>query len=184
MTNKEKRAVEIEKIDNSNDHCGKKGKIAEIKRRRDRSHQIGVAEQNEKDLNVKMLKNGKIVYLSAESKTNGGRIDGYLDGSVDGEFTIYSLHFIQKLKFNDDVRDIPDIIIRNDLFLNMLRSINAIKTVNKKGVFDGYAIQPSSKRLYNILQDYINRYGDLVLYDNVKVFTYEAFEGMFLDLTK
>jgi hypothetical protein len=66
----------------------------------------------------------------------------------------------------------------------MLRSINAIKTVNKKGVFDGYAIQPSSKRLYTILQDYINRYGDLVLYDNVKVFTYEAFEGMYLDLTK
>lgn len=171
------KAIEFH-LNNAKDFCGGKGRAFEISTAREKSFKISVAEQNQHDTFIKMLINNKIDYIGAECKTNGGRIGGFFDGSIKSKFVIYKLDYVQKLKFEDDVRTIPPVVIPTQLFLFLLEDVNAIKTVNKNGIQVDFAIQVSSKKLYNRLLDYVNNYADIVLFDNEKTFNYSDFENL------
>ena len=180
MTKQQQRIEHINNIlKNANDD-GRFGRAFELECARTKSTKTKVSEQNQKDVSIKFLIDGKIRYISAECKTNGGRIDGYFNGSVMGKFTIYRLEFVQKLKTNDEYRYIPPIIIPNDLFIALLQEVKAIKAINRNGELDGYGIQVSSKKLYNRLNAYVERYGDIVLFDNEKTFDFNDFIGLTL----
>lgn len=178
MTIREKRAEAIAHHENNTKDQGGRGRAFELSCAREKSHKYKIAEQNETDIHIKMEVNGKIAYIPAECKTNGGRVDELLNGTTKAKFVIYRLEFTQKLKNSVDVRIVPPVVIPTDLFLETLQEINAIKAINKKGVFDGYGIQVSSKRLYLRLLDYIDNYGDCVLFDNEKTFDDWAFDGI------
>lgn len=181
MTIQEKRMRAIERHENNTHDQGGRGRAFELMCAREKSHKCTIAEQNEVDVFIKMEVNGKITYVPAECKTNGGRVDELLNGTTKAKFIIYRLEFTQKLKNSVDVRTVPPVVIPTDLFLEFLKSINAIKTINKKGKLDGYGIQVSSKKLYNGLLSYIDNYGDCVLFDNEKTFEDWAFEGLTIE---
>jgi hypothetical protein len=178
MTIQEKRRNAIAFHENNTNDQGGKGRAFELMCAREKSHKCRVSEQNEIDVHIKMEINGKIAYVPAECKTNGGRLDEMLNGTTKAKYVIYRLEFTQKLKNSVDVRTVPPVVIPVDLFLETLHEINAIKAINKKGVFDGYGIQVSSKKLYLRLLDYIDSYGEAVLFDNEKTFEDWAFEGI------
>lgn len=178
MTKQQERNEHIDNILKNVDDCGRFGRAFELECARVKSTKTKIGEQNQKDVSIKFLIDGKIRYISAECKTNGGRIDGYYNGSVKGSFTIYRLEFTQKLKFENDVRIIPPVVIPNDLFIALLEDIKAIKAINRNGEIDGYGIQVSSKKLFNRLNAYIERYGDIVLFDNEKTFDFNDFIGL------
>jgi hypothetical protein len=106
------------------------------------------------------------------------RVPGAKVGTTKAKYVIYRLEYTQKLKNTVDVRTVPPVVIPVGLFLETLHEINAIKAINKKGVLDGYGIQVSSKKLYLRLLDYIDHYGEAVLFDNEKTFEDWAFEGI------
>lgn len=184
MTTKEKRSQEIEKILSNIADDGRGGKSFELSCARSQSRKITVSKQGQVDVSVKVIVNGKAKYMPAECKTNGGRVNDLLDGSNKSVFVIYRLDFTQKFKATktaparEEIRHIPPVIIPTALFVAMLTECNAIKAVNHNGVQDGIAIQPSSKKMYERLNAYIDNYGEAVLFDNAK--TYEAwdFEGL------
>lgn len=178
MTYQEKRTAEIIRHKSNTKNQGGEGKAFELECAREKSRKHKVAEQNEVDVFVKMSVRGKIAYVPAECKTNGGRVDELLNGTTKAKFVIYRLDFAQKLKNSVDERYIPPVVIPVPLFLELLKEVNAIKTINKKGVFDGYGIQVSSKKLYTRLLTYIENYGECVLFDNEKTFDDWAFEGI------
>lgn len=178
MTIQERRKNAIAHHENNANDQGGRGRAFELMCAREKSHKCKVSEQNEIDVYIKMEVNGKIAYVPAECKTNGGRVDELLNGTTKAKFIIYRLDFTQKLKNSVDVRTIPPVVIPVDLFLALLHEVNAIKAINKKGLLDGYGIQVSSKKLYNRLLAYIENYGDCVLFDNEKTFDDWAFEGI------
>lgn len=177
---KEARENRILYHENNANDCGGRGRAFELRCAREKSHKTTVAEQNQKDVSIKVFDGSKIRYIEAECKTNGGRIEGFYNGSVKAKFVIYRLEYTQKLKFENDVRVIPPVIIPTELFLSMLEDVKAIKAINRNGELDGYGIQVSSKKMYLRLNDYVNRYGDLVLFDNEKTFVLADFEGITL----
>lgn len=158
--------------------CGGRGRAFELMCARENSHKYTVAEQNEIDVNIKMLINGKIKYIPAEAKTNGGRVDELLNGTTKAKYVIYRLQYTQKLKNTEEYREVPPVIIPVDLFLELLSDVNAIKAINRHGELDGYGIQVSSKKLYLRLLDYIDNYGESVLFDNEKTFEDWELEGL------
>ena len=178
MTYQEKRKAAIARHKNNTNDLGGEGRAFELECAREKSHKIKVAEQNEVDVHIKMEVKGKIAYVPAECKTNGGRVDELLNGTTKAQYVIYRLNFTQKLKNSVDVRTIPPVVIPVNLFLALLQDVNAIKAINKKGILDGYGIQVSSKKLYTRLLTYIENYGECVLFDNEKTFDDWAFEGI------
>lgn len=178
MTIYEKRQATIEKHLNNTNDSGRFGRAFELECARVKSRKVRVSEQNEIDVHIKMYVNDKITYVPAECKTNGGRVDELLNGTTKAKYVIYRLNFTQKLKNSVDVREIPPVVIPVDLFLEMLEDVNAIKAINKNGEFDGYGIQVSSKKMFLRLAEYVDNYGDAVLFDNEKVFDDWAFDGI------
>jgi hypothetical protein len=165
-------------LNNASNDQGARGRAFELECAREHSRKCAVSEQNEIDVHIKMEVNGKVAYVPAECKTNGGRVDELLNGTTKAKYVIYRLEFTQKLKNSVDVRTIPPVVIPVGMFLETLQEINAIKAINKKGVFDGYGIQVSSKKLYLRLLEYIDNYGESVLFDNQKVFADWDFDGI------
>lgn len=138
------------------------GCIAELLMATENSHKMTVANQRKKDDFFSFERaDGKIVKLSAECKTSGGRID-----NIKGGYVIYSLDVDNKLA----KRHVSARIIPADVFLAKLREFNAVKVINKNGVFSGYGIQSSSKSLYQWLLD------DCLEYHRDWVYTAEDFE--------
>lgn len=178
MTTREKREKAIEFHKNNTKDCGGAGRAFELECARANSRKCKVSEQNETDVYIKMLVKGKVQYVGAECKTNGGRIDGLENGSVKDKYIIYRLDYVQKLKNRVEERHVPAVVIPADLFMAMLRDINGIKAINKNGVVDGYGIQVSKKDLYKRLTAYIENYGESVLFDNEKIFEDWFFEGL------
>lgn len=174
----EERKNAIEFHENNTKDSGGKARAFEISTARANSFKFYVAEQNQHDTHIKFIVNGKVQYLGAEVKTNGGRIGGFFDGSIKSKFVIYKLEYTQKLKFQDDVRVIPPVIIPTHLFLYLLEDTKAIKSVNKGGVLVDYGIQVSSKKLYNRLLDYVNNYANIVLFDNEKTYNADDFKNL------
>jgi hypothetical protein len=179
MTFKEIREANIARHWNSTtDICGGKARARELMCAREKSHKTKVAEQNEIDVYIKILRDGKPCYVPAECKTNGGRVDEMLNGTTKAKYVIYWLDFTQKLKNSVDVRVLPPVVIPTDLFMAMLDSLGIIKAINRHGVLDGYGIQVSSKKLYITLQNYIEDYAEAVLFDNEKTFEDWELEGL------
>ena len=96
MTIKEQKTAYIEKLNHNND--GYNGIIFELSSARAGSHKICVSKQGQVDVFVKVIINGKVKYVPAECKTNGGRVNDLLDGSNKSRFVIYKLDFTQKHK--------------------------------------------------------------------------------------
>ena len=178
------RKENIAKTLERKEDCGRFGRAFELECARTFSKKTSVSKQGQVDVSVKVIIDGKARYMPAECKTNGGRVNDLLDGSNKSVFVIYRLDFTQKFKATktaparEEIRHIPPVIIPTALFVAMLTECNAIKAVNHNGEQDGIAIQPSSKKMYERLNAYIDNYGEAVLFDNAK--TYEAwdFEGL------
>lgn len=162
---------------------GRFGRVFELECARKASRKTCVSKQGQTDVSVKVIVNGKVRYISAECKTNGGRVNDLLDGTNKSRFVIYRLNFTQKFKATksaparEEVRTIPAVIIPTALFVAMLRDCNAIKEVAHAGIVDGIAIQPSSKRMYERLVAYLENFPDMAFNPDT---TYEdwMFEGL------
>lgn len=163
---------------------GREGKAFELECARPASHKTTVSAQGRVDVSIKIEIDGKIRYIPAECKTNGGRIDDLLTGKNKSAFVIYRLQFTQKHKATktaparEENRTIPAVVIPTALFLQMLTECNAIKAVAHNGVQDGLAIQPSSKKMYERLLAYIENYGDCVLFDRERTYADFDFEDL------
>lgn len=163
---------------------GRMGRAFELSCARVHSRKTCVSKQGKADISVKIEINGKIRYIPAECKTNGGRIDDLLNGKNKSAFVIYRLEFTQKHKATktaparEERRLVPAVIVPTDLFLQMLTECNAIKEVAHNGVVDGLAIQPSSKKMFERLTAYIDNYGDCVLFDRERTYADFDFEGL------
>ena len=122
----QKRVEKIAEIIQNTIDDGRFGRAFELACARVRSTKVRVSKQGEKDISVKMEINGKIRYVPAECKTNGGRIDSLLSGENKSPFIIYQLNFTQKHKATktapewEEVRAIPAVIVPTELFLQMI----------------------------------------------------------------
>lgn len=165
-------------LKNSSDY-GRFGRAFELKCARTNSRKTSVSKQGQIDVHVKFIsENGKTYYVPCEAKTNGGRIDELLNGSK-AKYVIYDLHFVQKHKATkkhdawEEHRDLEQpVIIPKALFLAKLTEFGIIKAINKKGKFDGYGIQASSKKWFDWLSDYP------VKFDNENAYEAWEFEGL------
>lgn len=178
------RSEKVGKILENTTDDGRFGRAFELSCARVNSAKICVSKQGQKDISVKMEINGKIRYIPAECKTNGGRIDDLLNGKNKSPFIVYRLQFVQKHKATktapewEEVRAVPAVIVPTELFLRMITECNALKAINHNGVQDGIGIQPSSKKMYERLTAYIENYGDCVLFDNERTYADFDFEGL------
>ena len=156
--------------------CGRFGRAFELSCARVNSRKTCVSKQGKTDISIKMEINGKIRYIPAECKTNGGRIDDLLNGKNKSAFVVYRLQFVQKHKASksapawEEIRSVPAVVVPTDLFLQMLTECNAIKAIAHNGPQDGIAIQPSSKKMFERLTAYIENYGECVLFDKTKTY--------------
>lgn len=163
---------------------GRFGRAFEVSCARPLSHKTEVSAQNRADVSIKMLVNGKIQYVHAECKTNGGRVNDLLDGSNKSRFIIYRLDTVQKHKATKkspewvETRTVKPVVIPTDLFLQMLKECNALKTIAHGGVVDGIGIQVSSKKMYERLTAYVKNYGKAVIFDREHVYEDWDFDGL------
>lgn len=142
----------IKRAENLRDD-GRYGRAFEILCSRALSKKNEVARQNEADCRVKCEVNGKIVYRSAECKTNGGRIEKLINALENGKDTlfIYRLDVCNSSTQNMR-RYIPARIGYFSDFLEMLEECGALKNTNGKN--PEVAIQCSSKKLFIALESY------------------------------
>ena len=183
---------EQKRIENANRYMqninddGRNGRAFELSCVRVRSSKTEVSKQGQKDITVKMEINGKIRYIPAECKTNGGRVDDLLNGTNKSAFVIYRLQFTQKHKATKtqperlEYREVPAVIIPTALFLQVLTDCNALKAINHNGEQDGIGIQVSSKKLFDRLTAYVENYGEAVLFDRDR--TYEPWDFEDIDI--
>ena len=158
---------------------GRFGRVHELKCARTNSRKTSVSKQGQVDIHVKFIDgNGKAYYVPCEAKTGGGRIDELLSGSK-AQYVVYDLHFVQKHKATkkhdawEEHRDLEQpVIIPTALFLAKLNEFGIIKAINKKGKFDGYGIQASSKKWFEWLSDYP------VKFDNENAYEEWEFDGL------
>lgn len=152
-------------FNNAANDSGAYGRIIEISSHTAKSRKISVASQGKRDTSVKMLVNGKIRYIAAEVKTNGGRIENlYKKGAP--RFVVYSMNFHNSLA----ARELAPILIEREKFLQVLQECGAIKSTNGKN--PEHAIQVTSKKLYLRLADYP------IPYEPDTVYTEADFEGL------
>lgn len=119
---------------------------------RDKRSKIG-KEKND-DITVYIdLGNGFCRKERAECKTNGGRIDGIIKAVKRGEefMVIYELALMNSTTGGKYIY-IPAVYCPASKFIEILTECKAIKTVNKNGEFDGYAIQPSKRTFWRELE--------------------------------
>ena len=180
-TIRNEKATEI--LQNTAD-CGRFGRVFELECARVNSRKTCVSKQGKTEISIKMEVNGKIRYIPAECKTNGGRVDDLLNGKNKSAFVVYRLQFVQKHKASktapawEEVRSIPAVVMPTALFLQMLTECNAIKAIAHNGIQDGIAIQPSSKKMFERLTAYIDNYGECVLFDRERTYADFDFEGL------
>ena len=156
--------------------CGYFGRITENQCARPKSRKKCVSSAGKADVHIKY--NGR--YIPAEVKTNGGRVDSLIDGTNKSKFVIYVMnHSIfhkagKKTPEWWECRMVGPLIIPTEVFLNCLQEVNAIKTINKHGVYDGLGIQVSSLKLYQRLLQWP------VEFDRTRDYTSADFEGLTL----
>lgn len=119
---------------------------------RDKRSKIG-KEKND-DITVYIdLGNGFCRKERAECKTNGGRIDGIIKAVKRGEefMVIYELALMNSTTGGKYIY-VPAVYCPASKFIKILTECKAIKTVNKNGEFDGYAIQSSKRAFWRELE--------------------------------
>ena len=164
---------------------GREGRIFELNCARPTSRKTDVSAQGRADVSVKIVVNGKVRYIHAECKTNGGRVDDLLNGTNKSKLVIYRLQTVQKHKASKTApawvedRVVPAVIVPTYLFLDMLRDCKALKTVSHHGVADGIALQPTSKKMFERLTAYAENYPSMV-FDNEATYQDWDFEGLSL----
>lgn len=170
------RAAEmLRHFSNSGHDSGAYGRITELASHTGKSRKTRVATQGKADTAIKFEVNGKIRYIPAEVKTNGGRIASLMSKGAP-KYVVYSLDFVQKHKASktrgawEEERHIDAVVIPTEIFLEMLRKCNAIKSTN--GNNPEPAIQVSSKKLYEILLDWP------IPYEPNTVYTADDFDGL------
>lgn len=170
------RAAEMRRhLSNAGHDSGAFGRIAELASHTDKSRKVKVATQGKADTAIKLETGGKVRYVAAEVKTNGGRIASLLSKGAPA-YVVYSMDFVQKHKASkskaawDETRHVDPVVIPTAVFLDMLRACNAIKSTN--GNNPEPAIQVSSKRLYEMLLDWP------IPYEPDTVYTPDDFDGL------
>ena len=164
-TDNEKRKNILFYYDRVTINCGAYGCIMEIMQGGKRK--TSVAKQNTNDMYF--YYNGK--RIKAECKTSGGRIGSLLDGSNKSKFVVYSLD-VCNANTSGKNRHIDPVIMPVDMFINLLVECNAIKAINKNGIFDEWGIQCSSKELYLRLAEYP------IMFTPESHYTDDDFEGI------
>lgn len=149
---------------NEND-SGAYGRIMELASHTTKSRKNRVGKQGEKDTSIKFVINGKVRYIGAEVKTNGGRIEGLFAPNAP-KFVIYSMSVSNSLAtYNTTQKVFPTAV-----FLEMLEALGAIKCTNGKN--PERAIQAVSKKLYNAVNDWV------IEYDPNATYTADDFDGL------
>lgn len=159
---------------------GRWGRAFELIVALDKSRKARVSKQGQVDVYIKVRNAaGKVEYVPAEVKTNGGRVEELLMGSK-AQYVIYQMEGVavpqgKKAKAEGrpvEFRNVPAVVIPKALFLAKLQEFNAIKAIAHGGEVDGYGIQVTSKRWYEWLVEY-----PVVFQQG---YTYEAweFEGL------
>lgn len=149
---------------NENDD-GAFGRICELASHTEKSRKNRVSKQGDADTKIRMFVNGKVRYIPAEVKTNGGRIEGLFAKNAP-KYIIYSMNVCNSLaSYNTSKKLFPV-----DVFLNILRECNAIKSTNGKN--PERAIQAVSKKLYTAVSDWV------IEYDPNATYTEDDFEGL------
>lgn len=183
-----REALKAEYLSNEAD-CGRFGRAFELDCARAGSKKNRVGLNGEIDVYIRVMRNGKAYNVPAECKTNGGRCDSLLSGENSAQFVIYRLEFTQKHKACikkgkeieawEEERKTPALVIPTCVFLSKLREFNAIKDVNKGGMWDGQAIQPSSKKLYMWLTEYATNFPELI-FDRSAIIQMEELDTVLL----
>lgn len=122
------------------------GRLFELATARARSNKDRVSAQGKADTFVKVIRNGKAVYLPAEVKTNGGRIESLYAGNA-VKLVIVALCFSN----STGTRFLLPRILPTAQYLRLLEDCGAIKMTN--GAHNERAVQPSNKAMYNALCD-------------------------------
>lgn len=147
-------------LDNADHDSGAYGRIVELDSHSDRSPVTKVARQGRIDTRIKYRKNGKVDYLPAEVKTNGGRIGSLLAPNAP-KFVIYSMNFSNSVA----TRSLSPRLLPTSLFLSILSECGAIKHTNGKN--DELAIQVTSLKLYKALAEYPIEYDANAVYEGL-----------------
>lgn len=154
------------------------GCVAEMLTATPHSKKLTIANTGKNDnfINYRTA-NGKVVPVSCERKTNGGRIETFdtefsKAERMNGKYVIYTLD-VCNAGTSYKRRYAPTVVIPRKLFIEKLREFNAIKAINRNGEFEAWAIQVTSKKLYNWLLDYP------IVYDRTAVYCDDDFEGLF-----
>lgn len=153
------------------------GCVAEILTATTHSHKVTVSNVGRNDCYIKFqAASGAIISLTAERKTNGGRVrtlesEFSRAEEMNGRFVIYSMDVCNSgtsyLR-----RHVDAVVIPRKLFISKLNDLGAIKAINKHGELDGFGIQVTNKPLYEWLSDWP------VVYDRNAIYRDEDFEGL------
>ena len=126
---------------------GRFGRIEELLSARSKSRKSSVSRQGKVDNYIKV--EGR--YMTAECKTNGGRIESLLSVRGRPAFVIYTLDIEVKHK-NGSERRYAKKVIPTWLFVDFLVNNGLTKSTNGRN--PEMAIQCSSKKLYQALLNY------------------------------
>ena len=167
-----KRIAEIERhAENIGHDDGANGRIFELSCASAGSHKVRVSKQGQADVFIHYGKG----HVSAECKTNGGRISALRKPGAP-RFVIYKLDFVQKHKASksgpawDEERHIDPVLIPTAVFLAALDRFGATKSTNGNNPEE--AIQVSSKKFFEWLLDWP------IPYEPGLHYTAEDFEGL------
>lgn len=168
------RLEEMEKILANLYDDGRFGRAFELWCARANSKKIRVSAQGRIDCYTLFEnENGKRYAVPFECKTNGGRIGDIIarvDAGKDG-YIVYMLNY-KASTTKGQTRYIAPIIMKQSLFIKVLRECNAIKPVNRNGKREDWAVQPSSKKMFLRLSDYP------IAFDTTSVFSVDDFDGI------
>lgn len=174
-----RRAAVAEKYLRNDRDDGRFGRAFELACARRLSNKTSVSKQGATDVSIKFRTAKGFRYIPVECKTNGGRVDDLISGSNKSRYVVYMMDTTQRHKATKtrgewvEIRRLEKpVIIPTELFIEVLKRFNALKEVRHNGVVDGIAIQVSSKKLYQWLQDYP------VTFDRDSVYSVSDFEEL------
>lgn len=116
-----------------------------------------VSTQGNRDTVIYTVENGVKHRRDLEIKTNGGRIGKIIEKVNRGKdgYIVYHMNICNS-NTKGKTREIPPTLFKLSEFVEILEDCGAIKAVNKGGIFNDYAIQVTSLKLYNALSEYVN----------------------------
>lgn len=153
------------------------GCVSEVLTATKNSKKTHISSQGKADCFIKYrTESGRVIPVSCERKTNGGRIQTFDTAYTKaermvGKFVVYSLDICNK-NTQYSRRFVPAIVIPKTLFISKLLEFNCLKGMNHNGKQDGIGIQCTSKKFYEWLCDYP------IVYDRNAVYCADDFEDL------